>query len=205
MADPEHDVMAGILAHDPAAFETLFSRYSAVVLHQLQRMVRDTAAAEDLMQEVFLRVWQRAEQWQGHGTLHAWLVRIATNLALNHLRTVRRRREQSLAVPPSRLPEDVGQDLPSILLWMSDTTALSPEAALEQAEQRRLVWSWIDALPAEQRAALRLTHTTDMDMRTIAEMLGVPEGTVKSRLHYAIRKLIQRGREAALNWEEEGS
>src|SRR5947209_1137282 len=72
MAHPEHDVMARILAHDPVAFETLFSRYSAVVRHQLQRMVRDTAAAEDLMQEVFLRVWQRAEQWQGHGTLHAW-------------------------------------------------------------------------------------------------------------------------------------
>jgi len=205
MAHSEHDVMARILAHDPVAFETLFSRYSAVVRHQLQRMVRDTAAAEDLMQEVFLRVWQRAEQWQGHGTLHAWLVRIATNLALNHLRTVRRRREQPLAMPPSRLPDDAGQDLPSVPPWMSDAAAMSPETAVEQAEQRRLVWSWIDAFPAEQRAALRLMQTTDMDMRTIAEVLGIPAGTVTSRLHYAIRKLIQRGREAALDWEEEGS
>jgi DNA-directed RNA polymerase specialized sigma24 family protein len=82
------------------------------------------------MQEVFLRVWQRAEQWQGHGTLHAWLVRIATNLALNHLRTVRRR-EQPLAMPPSRLPDDAGQDLPSVPPWMSDATAMSPEAAVE--------------------------------------------------------------------------
>jgi DNA-directed RNA polymerase specialized sigma24 family protein len=48
-------------------------------------------------------------------------------------------------------------------------------------------------------------HTTDMDMRTIAEVLGIPAETVKSRLHYAIRKLIQRGREAALDWEEEGA
>lgn len=198
----EHSVMAGILARDPAAFETLFSRYSAVVCHHLQRMVRDRAAVEDLVQEVFLRVWQRAEQWQGQGTLHAWLLRIATNLALNHLRAVRRRREQPFDMLSPLLTDDAEHTLPSAPRWMIDHAVISPDAAVERAEQRRLVWEWVDALPVEQRTAFRLVHTADMDRRTTAEVLGIPEGTVKSRLHYAIRTLIQRGRDMALDGEE---
>src|SRR5262249_44068147 len=178
-------------------FELLFTSYSAMVRHHLQRMVRDIAAAEDLVQEVFLRVWQHAEQWQGSGTLNAWLLRIATNLALNHLRTIRRRHEQPLS------PDEVVSDLPPTSRWRLDHTLMPPDMVVEQAEQQRLIGEWIAALPAEQRAAFRLVQTADMDRRTIAEVLGIPEGTVKSRLHYAIRKLIQHGRDMASNWEEE--
>ena len=62
-------------------------------------LVRDEPAAEDLLQETFLRVWTRAGQWNGQGTFKGWLFRIATNLALNHLRTRRRRPEQPLELP----------------------------------------------------------------------------------------------------------
>src|SRR5262245_44121430 len=119
MAQSECSLMARILAGDPVAFEQLFARYSVVVRHHLQRMVRDTAAAEDLVQEVFLRVWQRAEQWQGAGTLNSWLLGIATNLALNHLRTVRRRHERPLA------PNEAGADLLPTAHWLLDDLAVA--------------------------------------------------------------------------------
>src|ERR671932_347450 len=92
-SDPE--LLAQIRARDAGAFETLFARYRELVRRQAQRIVRDESAADDLVQEVFLRVWTRSEQWDGRGACKAWLFRIATNLALNHLRTVRRRRESA--------------------------------------------------------------------------------------------------------------
>ena len=64
----------------------------------IARIVREPAATEDLVQEVFLRVWTRAEQWQGSGTVKGWLYRIATNLSLNHLRSVKRRPQQPLEI-----------------------------------------------------------------------------------------------------------
>ena len=79
-----------------ARFKQLYAQYGEGILRHVARMVRSDAA-QDLVQEAFLRAWQRAEQWDGRGTFKAWLYRIATNLALNHLRTVRRRREQPLA------------------------------------------------------------------------------------------------------------
>ena len=91
--DPE--LMGQIAAGGPeaeAAFDMLFGRHSSFVAARLGRMVRHGGAADDLLQEVFLRLWTRAEQWDGRGSLRAWLGRIATNLALNHLRSVRRRR-----------------------------------------------------------------------------------------------------------------
>src|SRR5687767_2583288 len=75
---------------DGAAFETLTARYREPLLRHLVSMVRDGAAADDLLQEALLRVWTRADRWDGRGAVKAWLFRIATNLALNHLRTVRR-------------------------------------------------------------------------------------------------------------------
>jgi RNA polymerase sigma-70 factor (ECF subfamily) len=93
MPSDQH-LMGRVRERDARAFEALFERYGELIRRHLARITRDDAAAQDLVQEVFLRVWTRAEQWDGRGPFKAWLYRIATNLALNHLRSVRRRREQ---------------------------------------------------------------------------------------------------------------
>src|SRR5512138_2743720 len=117
------ELLKRIQVRDACAFEALLGRYRDTVRRHLVRMIRDLSAAEDLAQEVFLRVWTRSEQWSGQGGCRAWLLRIATNLALNHLRTVRRRRETPIGLPA----EATWEDRPTAPPWNADQTALSPE------------------------------------------------------------------------------
>src|SRR6266700_97427 len=100
MTNNDANLMELIKARDEEAFDVLTDRYLEPLRRHLMSTVRDSATAEDLLQELLLRIWTRADQWDG-GSVKSWLYRIATNLALNHLRTVRRRRESSLDPPPS--------------------------------------------------------------------------------------------------------
>ena len=188
-----------VLKRDAHAFEALFGRYGEAVCCHLARIVRDRAAAEDLAQEAFLRVWDRAEQWDGRGPFRAWLFRIATNLALNHLRSVQRRREQPLEIPADPYDEEDETTVPG---WMVDAAALGPDAVLEQAEQRRLLRRFVDDLPEEKREVFRMVHDAEMEIRDVAERLSIPEGTVKSRLHYARRRIAREWQEIQTEWED---
>ena len=190
-----------IVKRDAIAFETLFARHSASVRQHILSIVRAESAAEDLVQEVFLRVWTRAEQWNGQGEFKGWLFRIATNLALNHLRTVRRRRQEPLESPPDEFEDE--DERPSDPDWMIDTSLCSPEVIVEQAEQSQLLWQLVDGLPQEKQEVLHLIYQREMALREAAIELGIPEGTVKSRLHYSIRHLAREWKEIASDWEEE--
>ncbi len=173
------------LAGDGAAFEALLERYRAPIRRHLLRYTHDDVAAQDLLQETFLRVWTRGDQWDARGTFRAWLYRVATNLALNHLRTVRRRRETSLEMESDVETEEA--DL--VPAWIVDDTSLGPQAALEQAEERQQVRRLVAALPDEKRAVFRLVHEMELTIHDTAAQLEIPEGTVKSRLHYARKQL----------------
>ncbi len=193
----DHDLIERICERDSGAFEALFARYHEPIRLHLLRTLRDRHAAEDLTQEVFLRVWTRAEQWNGRGAFRAWALRIATNLALNHLRTVRRRRELPLEPSP-----DQGDDDPpaSASAWLIDTSAGQPEQALEQLEWRERLQRLLQQLSEEKREVFHLAHDAELDVREIALRLGIPEGTVRSRLHYARKQLA---REWQSEWEEQ--
>jgi len=184
----DQDLVRRILERDAEAFEMLFERYQGIISRHLLGIVRDEAAVQNLLQEVFVRVWTRAEQWSGRGAFKAWLYRIATNLALNHLRTVRRRREQPLEVPADWDDEDEEHTVPA---WMIDDTALGPEQALERSERLRQFRRLVARLPEDKREVLRLVHEMEMSIRDVADELGIPEGTVKSRLHYARKRLAR--------------
>ena len=182
----DQDLVERIRERDGRAFEALFERYGGMIRHHLVRIVRDDAAAQDLVQEVFLRVWTRAEQWDERGPFKAWLYRIATNLALNHLRSLRRRSEQPLETTDNWGEGEEESTLPA---WMIDASALDPDAALELAEQQRLYQRLVERLPEEKREVFHLVHEMEMSLRDAADALGIPEGTVKSRLYYAKRSL----------------
>ena len=98
MAETDRELLNRVLRRDEQAFEILFDRYERPISAVVNRIVRDSASAEDLVQEVFLRLWNRADQWECRGTLQGWLLRIGTRLAYNHLRSVRRRREEPIAI-----------------------------------------------------------------------------------------------------------
>jgi RNA polymerase sigma-70 factor (ECF subfamily) len=183
-----------IVLHDDAAFEVFYARHRDRIHRHLLRMMRDADIAEDLTQEAFLRVWTRAEQWDGRGACLSWLLRIATNLAYNQLRTLQRRRE----LPLEGTPDDEEQPAPG---WMIDAASLGPEAMYEQAERRDLIRRLVDNLPEEKRQVIHLVHEAEMEIHDVADTLGIPEGTVKSRLHYARKHLAREWKD----YEEEQS
>jgi RNA polymerase sigma-70 factor (ECF subfamily) len=187
MRDSDEQLMARVRRGDAAAFEALFSRYGEAVRRHLAGVVRDVAAAEDLTQDVFLRLWTRAEQWECRGAFRAWLFRIATNLALNHLRSVRRRREELLG-DPTVDPDADGDTLAGRLI---DALSPDPAAALEERERSRRLRHLVEQLPIEKREIVRMIHEEEMEIREVAEQLSIPEGTVKSRLFHARRRLAQ--------------
>ena len=201
MEQSDQTLIRKIVKRDAAAFETLFARHNASARQHILSIVRTESAAEDLVQEVFLRVWIRAEQWNGQGEFKSWLFRIATNLALNHLRTVRRWRQEPLETPPDEFDDE--DERPSDPDWLIDTSSHGPEVMVEQAERSQLLWQLVDGLPQEKREVLHLIYQKEMALREAAIELGIPEGTVKSRLHYSIRHLAREWKEIASGWEED--
>jgi RNA polymerase sigma-70 factor (ECF subfamily) len=165
------------------AFDLFFDRFGAPLHDYLRRMVGERATAEDLLQETLTRVFRHAARYQerreGEAGFQAWVYRIATNLALTELRRRRYR------VGP--LDEAAGE--------AADVHALDPHALLEREEEREALDRAIAALPDEHRAVLLLRVRREMEVRDVARVLGVPEGTVKSRLHHAVRKLRAQMRE----------
>jgi RNA polymerase sigma-70 factor (ECF subfamily) len=185
--------MHGVRERDAGAFEELCARYREPLRRHLLRMLRDADTAEDLLQETLLRVWTHAGQWDGRGAPRGWLFRVATNLALNHVRAQRRRPQQPLVLPPD--PSEADEE-PAIPGWMIDTVSLGPGEALELAERRDRLRRLLAQLPEEKREVLRLIHDAEMEISEVAETLGIPPGTVKSRLHYATQRLAREWRDA---------
>ena len=189
----DETLMAGILERDARAFEVLLERYTEALHRHVGFMLHDEEVAHDVVQEAFLRVWLRAEQWDDRGPPRAWLYRIATNLALNQLRTVQRRHEVPLELPPdSEDDEDMASFVPA---WMIDNATLGPEAAVERNEQHAFYRRALARLPDDKREVFHMVHDLEMSLRDAADALDIPEGTVKSRLHYARRQLARNWRE----------
>lgn len=195
MIDPLTDqtLIENIQASQAWAFEALYERYEGIIHRHLCHIAGDESAADDLLQETFLRVWMHASQWTGQGTVKGWLFRIATNLAINHLRTHRRRPEQPLEMPDTVVDDD--DDLPDTPAWLVDTASLGPEAVVEQVERETRLRQVIQDLPEEKRELLQLVHQMEFSLREAADELGIPEGTAKSRLHYA-REQVRHGLQA---------
>ncbi|MDF1514330.1 MAG: RNA polymerase sigma factor [Anaerolineae bacterium] len=182
---------------DTRAFETLFERYARMLHRHAVCILHDESGAHDIVQETFIRVWARAEQWQGSGPVKAWLYRITTNLSLNHLRTLQRRREIALEIPADDGKDD--DSLGSIPSWMVEACSLGPEALIEQTEEGGMIarrYSHIlNRLTEEKRQVFLMIHEMEMSVRDTADALDIPEGTVKSRLHYARRQLAREWQE----------
>jgi RNA polymerase sigma-70 factor, ECF subfamily len=191
----DQTLMEAVQKGDKNAFDLLYERYQPAIRSYLLRIVHSEAAADDLAQDVFLRVWTHAQQWSARGSFKAWMYRIATTQAFNTLRAARRHPEQPLSDPDSqRIEED---ETFCFQAWIVDTAALEPDIALEMAERQRHLWQLIDQMPEEKRTVFNLVEQMELSIQNAAERLGIPEGTVKSRLHYARNWLSQ-------NWESQG-
>ena len=175
--------MALVAARDERAFDTIRARHEAAVRRRLFGIVRDADTVEDLLQETLLRLWTRSEQFEKRGSLKAWLIQIATNLALNHIRSVSRRREKPLEFSQARDSEESER--------LSDSENYRPEDILEMSERARILRSVVDELSEEKQEVIMLFYDAEMEIKEVAERLGIPEGTVKSRLHYSTKFLAR--------------
>ena len=185
----DRELIRQIVERDTGAFDALFDRHYQKVRDLAARIVRDPVVAEDVAQEVFLRVWTRAAQYAGQGAVRAWLLGIARNLSLNELRSRRRSRHRQMDVPSDAA--DFGAPRRESQ-WMVDLSAVEPDALADLAERQERLQEMIQDLPAQKRKVYELVHNDDMNIREAAEELGIPVGTVKSRLHYARETLARQ-------------
>jgi RNA polymerase sigma-70 factor (ECF subfamily) len=172
--------MLGAKAGDEASFDELLHRYRTPVVNFIHRMVRDQAAAEDLAQEVFIRVYNARNKYTPSAKFTTWLFRICTNLALNSLRDGRRRqKEVSLDAPPE---EDAARlDVPSREPRIDER--------LMERDRARAIRRAIDRLPEKQRAAVLMHKYQEMEYAEIADALDCSESALKSLLFRAYETL----------------
>jgi RNA polymerase sigma-70 factor (ECF subfamily) len=184
---------------DTTAFDALADAYrNGLRRYLLVQTDGDVASAEDLLQEVLLRLWTRADTWDGRGSVKAWLFRIAANLALNHRRNVARRRERPLTASDWADDEGDASDVPAYLM---DRSSLGPDALAVRADETARARRLLADLPEETRELLRLVHEEERDLRDVATVFHIPEGTVKSRLFHARKRLARAWRDQE---DEEG-
>jgi RNA polymerase sigma-70 factor, ECF subfamily len=170
---------------DLTAFEPLVVKYQDRIYNLCWRLCGDRLAAEDLTQEAFLKAFESLGQFRGKSGFFTWLYRIATNLALSYRRTERRQMNVGTACEWTDIPNGVAR-----LRGGSDPD--QPDEVCERTEVRKLVWQAIQELDDEHRAVVTLRDMEGLDYAEMAEVLGVPAGTVKSRLHRARMVIRER-------------
>lgn len=166
---------------DPGAFAQLVRRWEGPIQRLCTRMTGDPHKAEDLAQETFARLYAHRKDYQASGKFSTFLWRIALNLCHDELRRMKRRGESSLNA------DDGEGNNP--LLDAVEGNEPSPAARLIEEERARWVRSALMQLPETYRSVLVLRHYENLKFREIAEVLDIPEGTVKSRMTEAINQL----------------
>jgi RNA polymerase sigma-70 factor (ECF subfamily) len=182
--DPASDaaVMLRVAAGDESGFNYLVERHHRAMIHFLFRMVRNQAIAEELAQEVFLRVYRSRESYRAEAKFTTWLYRIATNLAVNHARDTRHERAAQTVYldapdPESGTTPDVAGDEPTA------------EERLLRDERVKAIRTHVMALPERQRMAVVMHKYQGMDYRQIGEVLKLSESATKSLLFRAYQTL----------------
>ena len=176
------DVMLRVKAGDETAFAYLVQRYRRPMVSFMYRMSRNAAAAEDLAQEVFLRVYRSRESYEASAKFTTWLYRIATNLAVNHARDTRHERPENLA-SLDEPDEETGRTID-----VADGSATAEEQILKR-ERMAAIRLRVQALPERQRMAVIMHKYQQMDYRQIAEVLKLSESATKSLLFRAYETL----------------
>ena len=153
--------------------QVLFARHHVRVFRFVLRLVREEATAEDLISEVFLDVWRQAGRFEGRSQVSTWLLAIARFKALSALR---RKPEQELDEETAEAIEDT-----------SDT----PDVTLEKKETGEVIKQCLTLLTAEHREIIDLVYYHEKSVEEVAEIVGIPEATVKTRMFYARKKLAE--------------
>lgn len=179
----DEELLARHIAGDARAFDTLVSRYANGLYAFFQRLVGSSAAADDLVQETFLQVHLSAATFDPSRTFRPWLYTVAANKGRDFIRNRGRRATVSL----DRGSDDENTGGPAI-----ESDELQPETQVAGEDQAEAVRRIVDRMPEHLRMILTLGYFERLPYGEIAEILDIPVGTVKSRLHSAVNYFAQR-------------
>jgi len=185
MVRTDVQLMLDVKAGDEASFELLLQRYRTPLVNFLFRMVRNREQAEDLGQEVFLRVYRAREEYVPSAKFTTWLFRIATNLALNSMRDNRYQKLEVSIDSPVTVDAEDGDERPL------DVAEKRPniEQHLVEDVRVKMIRHAINKLPEKQRAAVLLHKYQELDYSEIAKILSCSESALKSLLFRAYEAL----------------
>ena len=169
---------------DRELYAQLVYRYERELYSYLRRYLGNAEMAEDVFQAAFLSVHLKRDSFEEGRRFRPWLYTIATNAAIDARRRNKRHRMVSLDTPREQDNEDVGR-----LVNLLESSDPDPANSVVDSERRRLVRATLDQLPESMNAVIQLVYYQGMKYREAAEVLEIPVGTVKSRLHAAITKL----------------
>jgi len=168
------EVLIGRIAGgDRLAMQVLFARHHVRVFRFVLRLVRNEATAEDLISEVFLDVWRQAGKFEGRAAVSTWLMSIARFKALSALR----RR------PEAELDDEMAEAI--------EDTSDNPEVALAKKDKSAVLRQCLTALSSEHREIIDLVYYHEKSVEEVAEIVGIPEATVKTRMFYARKKMAE--------------
>jgi RNA polymerase sigma-70 factor (ECF subfamily) len=172
-ATGDEALIAAIAAGDRAAMRILYNRHRVRVFRFAARLVDDTASAEDVVSEAFIEVWRQANRFEGRSSVSTWIMSIARFKALS----VRRRRQEI------ELDEKVMETV-------ADQCS-TPEQILLETDRRAQLRACLSQLSPDHREIIDLVYYHDKTIEEVAEIIGVPKNTVKTRMFYARRRLAQ--------------
>ena len=173
-ADGDRDLVLRLQRRDPRALAELYDRYGRLAYALILRVVRDVGAAEDLVQETFLRVWTRAQAFDAQkGSIGPWLLAVARNRAIDYLRSAGGRERNNVEF------EETGH--PSLFIDM--------EQGILASDRARRVKAAVEKLSASQRQVIELAYFEDLTQTEMAERMGQPLGTVKTWVRSALKNL----------------
>jgi RNA polymerase sigma-70 factor, ECF subfamily len=168
-----------VVGRDASALGALYDRHHRLLFSLILRVLRDRGEAEDVLQEVFVRVWERAETYAPSlGAPSAWLVRIARNRAIDRLRS------RLVRAHVSEATDDPPRDAPAV--------APDPESLAQMSESRRAILAALDGMPPEQRRLIEAAYFEGYTQSELAEKFGLPLGTVKTRIRTAMQALREK-------------
>jgi RNA polymerase sigma-70 factor (ECF subfamily) len=188
------DVVLRMAAGSEAALETLYDRYAPAIFAAAYRLTSDRGTAEEVVQETFLALWNRAESYDAAaGSLAAWLHTIARNRAIDRLRAAGRRPSFVALSSASGSDEDPTRALERLVSGGSVIAGAappeSPEAAFETVGLHEAIGAALSAMPEVERTVILLAYQQELSQSEIAERLGWPLGTVKTRTRRALLRL----------------
>jgi RNA polymerase sigma-70 factor (ECF subfamily) len=179
--DPDMELVKAVAAGEVAAYRGLVERYQGRIYSVCYGMVRNSEDARDLAQEAFIKAFRNIDKFRFGSSFYTWLCRIAMNVSIDHLRRMKIRRAD--AFDEGLAARDNGGGISNI------HNKHNPGKDLERKGLRERISEAIDALPPDQRQVIVLREIEGLSYKEIADIMGIPEGTVMSRLFYARKKL----------------